>query len=582
MSHNAKNAWPVRMALAAGMAVGSVGGYTARMLGAIGGAVTGGAVMGYQAGRENRMDLGFRPQRTGPNLLADQTLQLTRDRCRWLCDNYWIFKSFINTSRRSVVGTGIYPIPATQWADLNEQIEHLFWRFAEGVDPSRSMSLRQSQGLFLDEVHTVGDCLAHYPAVEAWNGFAAGPAIELLDTDQLDIGFNSRGNNGNEIRQGVEYDKAKRVVAYHVLTEHPADGNGTVTVSAIRGDRRRIPATDARLGFMHNRVGQVRGVPAFVAVVQTGRTISNFQGAALKQAMLAASYGVYFTGLRGPISPDGDEGLTDFDGNPITTFDGAQLGSLPENAKLQVASPNVPAPAHQSMLKVLMAQFAAGAGEGYSRITGDYSQTTFSSERSSRLDIRKGNREKQEFVWHAHTRPYYERLIAWGILTGTITLTAEQTQAWLDDPRSMYACTVVWPGEEWVNPSQEAAADKIALECGAKSLPEICAARGRHYKDVIDEQTEAEAYEAQRRKAMGLPPRQSPGTTVVVTDTSGGNDAAPSNQQDNQQDNQNDQPDPQDQTDNPGARHAMRGRGWRELMGGVGVGMTARRHRGGQ
>lgn len=580
-SKTAKPVWPVRMALAAGMAVGSVGGMAARLAGAVTGAVAGGAVMGYQAGRENRMDVGFRPQRTGPNLLADQTLQVTRDRCRWLCDNYWIFKSFITSTRRSVVGTGIYPIPATKWADLNEQLEHLFWRFAEGVDPARSMSLRQSQGLFLDEVNTVGDCLVHYPIAEAWNGFATAPSIELLDTDQLDIGFNATAANGNEIRQGVEYDRSKRVVAYHVLPAHPADGTMASAMAAMKADRRRIPATDARLGFMHTRVGQVRGVPAFVAVVQTGRTISNFQGAALKQAMLAASYGVYFTGLRGPIT-DGtrDDDITDMEGNPITTFDGPQIGSLPANAKMEVAAPNVPSPASQSMIRMISGQFAAGVGTGYARLTSDWSQTTFSSARGAMLEDRKGTREKQEFVWHGHTRPWYEKLVSWAILTGEVQMTAEQMAAWVADPRSMYACTVIWPGEEWVNPSQEAAADKIALECGAKSLPEICAARGRHYKDVIDEQTEAEAYEAQRRRELGLPPRQSPGTTVVVTDAGGGNDAVPQRQ--NDQDNQDDQPDPaEDGTPDGGgnARHALRARGWRELAG---AGMQARQHRGGQ
>ena len=47
--------------------------------------------------------------------------------------------------------------------------------------------------------------------------------LEFIEPDQVDEQKNERLANGNEIRMGIELDKFKKPVAYHVLSYHPGD-----------------------------------------------------------------------------------------------------------------------------------------------------------------------------------------------------------------------------------------------------------------------------------------------------------------------------------------------------------------------
>jgi len=481
----------------------------------------------YDAGRVTRLDKDFNPRGRGPNAIADETLAVARRRCQALVDDHPLIDGAVETIISNIVPSVIYPTPATGHDDLDKQIEKLFWTFAESVDVGREMTLLESQRLFVRSVCVAGDVLNHVPFAPAWRGFPVAPAIELIDSDRVPLGLDvftgtasgaSMAANGlslpnisagSRVRQGVEFDSLMRRTGYHVLKEHPGDGG--LGISAFLLQTERIDATRATLAFVPRRVGQVRGVPRFTSIVKLVEDSRKFDKASLYQAIAAACVGLYFQGpgAQGLLDKTNGAMAVDGAGNPIEEMEPGLVGYMAADTEPRVLGANLPGPQYESTQKSMKRDMAVGSKVAASEFTGDYGDATFSSERARQLLTRRGTRPVQEFVWHNHTRPWYVALVPWAIATGAVTLTAAQRLTWTRTPERFLEVTVVFPGFEWVNPQQEAQAAEIELAIGTNSIPNICAQRGKHYQDVIDEQLKAELYDQEQRAKLGLEPRAS-------------------------------------------------------------------------
>lgn len=470
-------------------------------------------MLAYEAGRRNRADIDFVPSAIGPNALADQTLDLARRRVRWLVDNNPLISGARNTIRNNVVGNGIDVQPDTGFADLDETLDEDWRIFSEAVDPERRKTLAESQGGFFDEVFAAGECLVYFPIAEAFNGFDDGPAVELIDAERLDLRAAATDKGGNRLRQGVEFDGKGRRVAYHVYLDHPRDGS-VFAAGRFSTELTRISAEDATLAFIPRRINQIRGVPWPVSVVGATRMEDAFQEAFLLLARAAACTGVVFEGaetdnLLDDSTEDGSP-LVDADGKAIKKLEPGLVGFGPTGMKPTVINANVPPPTFAMTEEVLQRRVATGLNISYAAVARDFSKATFSATRAEQLEDRKHYRPLQEFVWHNHTRPLYRRWLRWRIASGRLALTDAQRSAYLANPERFLRATVIYPGWEWVNPLQEAEATEVELRIGAISPQDVCAAKGRDWKETKRKSLMAEKFDRDERARLGLPPPPSP------------------------------------------------------------------------
>lgn len=473
----------------------------------------------YEMGRTKRTDPNFLPPSIGPNALADQTLGLVVRRSRYLNEVHPTIANAQQIVVNNTVGCGYWPEPNTGYPDLDKAIRTLWVRMEGGADVGREHSVYDRQRLFAKEVFAAGECLMFTPMAKAWRGYPAAPAMELIEQERLDLGLSSLASGqagvpaGSRVRQSVEFDSDGRRTAYHVLVDHPNDG-GSFAFAPVLGSAglRRLSAMDATLGFVMRRVGQVRGVPWMVSVGETTRMEEGFHEAFILQAKIMACLATFIkTGsANAKLLKAFNEGaaMVDAMGNPVTMIEPGLIGILPKDAEVNMQSPNAPSPTMAMAEEILLRRMASGLNISYSDLARDYSKSTFSSERASTLADRKGYRPFQKLCWHACTRPYYEKLVAWAVLTGEIKLTAEQVKAFELNPQQLYQCSVIFEGWEWVNPQQEAQAAEIELGIGITSIKRLAASRGAHWQDIIDEQLECEAYEQRERQRLGLGPRQ--------------------------------------------------------------------------
>lgn len=505
----------------------------------------------YEAGQTgSRLDPDFNPAGYGPNALAEGadggTLQRVRDRSRALHDSNELVDAAAETLADNIVGTGIDDCePDTGWEDLDTQIRELWAWAVRRVDPERCMSLGESQRLFVRELAQVGECGVHVPIVPAMGndgtgaGWPAMPALDLIDADR--VGLDLSGTfGGNEVRQGVEYDAANRVVAYHVYRRHPRDGGfggfgglggmaggggmmgafggfffgaGALGTSAVV----RIPADRMELAFISRRVEQLRGVPRLMSAMRTVRTEEGYVGSTMALAELVANIGLIFEGQPGQFMPgsehgDGAEpGLVDAFGRPILRTEAAGVMFMRPGSKppTPVATTN-PGPQFDSTDTRLQRRMARGVGLPYSGFAGDSSQSTFSSMRGENLDARKGFRPLQRFVWEHHSDPWRRRLIEWAVFTGRITLTPEQALAFRDTiaRERVFRCTPGYPGWDYVNPAQESNAAKTDIESGVRSRIAVHQERGGNWRATIAEEVKYEVAMREARIAAGLPPEK--------------------------------------------------------------------------
>lgn len=474
----------------------------------------GGIIKAYEAGRNDRIDRDFggvRPE--GPNAMAERSLPAARARVRWLCENHPLIRGAAQSACDNVIGTGITSDFDTPWDGVNAALEELREQigYCQAVDAGRELGEAELQRLAFLEVFGGGEILVHNVIAPEWGGYAAGPAVELIDAERLEMSGGLGGalsaiaGKGNRIRQSVEVDSMGRRVAYHVLASNPDDGDWRAIAAATR----RLSAEDARLIFLRRRVGQLRGVPMPISAVLLTRFAQRYGEAALAQAMSAACMGIWIKGVTTPkvLKALGTHSAVDPDGEPITELEPGLLGILPKEADIMQANPNQPGPQFVSVNDWLERHQARGIGMGFAEYTGDWGRMTYSSSRSESLGSRKFYRPLQ--AWFASQYCWWtmRAFTRWAVSFGHVTLSAEQRRQAAESPTLLYRIRCQPNGWEWVDPKSEAQASEIELSLGLNSPQAITAGRGSNYYRITTERLEAEKFEADERKRLGLPPK---------------------------------------------------------------------------
>lgn len=473
-----------------------------------------GGVVGYHAGRSSRADRDFMPTGMGPNALADETLDLARRRVGYLVDNDPIIGGAKNLMRNNIVG--VVPEPATPSDEVNTELAEKWHEFARGVDPERRLSLVESQQLFFDEHFRVGEVMRHDVIVPAFNGRPAGPAVELISGERIPLDMDRAPRNGAaRVRQGIELDENDRRVAVYVLPKHPNDGClDAFYTSAAYDQAIRVPIEQAELCFRQHRLGQMRGVPWPVNVVTTKRLEEQYTEAYLLLAKAAACVSLFFHGGDGRRIVSGSavhsaEEAALADGSPIKKMFPAMVGFLKKGVEPKLLQANLPPPTMPATIEIMLRRVSAGMGVSYAAVARDYSKSTFSATRAEQLEDRKAYYPAQAFVWEHHTAPLYRRWVLFMILTGQVkAMKADLLGKFSEDPTPWCKAEPIYPGWEWINPSDEASAAELELAIGTASPQILCASKGRRFIDVLRQTLKAEKLEQDLRAEMKLGPKQ--------------------------------------------------------------------------
>lgn len=272
----------------------------------------------------------------------------------------------------NIVGTGIEPKLISDDASLAEA-----WKIRAAqlnslaFDVQGASTLAGIQRLAVEAMITDGEALILWPDDDRGRGQCQ---VRVLEPEYLVDSLNGLAAiAGHVIYDGIEYDAAGRVVAYHLYDEHP---DSAVWLSPRRADGySRVDAARVIHLYRIDRPGQRRGVSWFASVLDDLVALSDNDEAQMMRQKIAACMAVFWRSEKSPENA----------GIPKTLSPGLiqQIGADDE-----VSFANPPdVTGYDDFARIHLRRIAAGLGITYESLTGDLSSVNFSSARIGRIEM---------------------------------------------------------------------------------------------------------------------------------------------------------------------------------------------------
>jgi len=273
--------------------------------------------------------------------------------------------------------------------------------------------------------------------------------IVVLEPDWLDT---TKGT------LGIEYSTEGKPTGYWMYASAPSSVSDYGLRNSIL-----IPASDVIHVYRVDRPGQRRGVSWFAPITIDLHDFDGYEDAVLLRAKMAACKVDY---VIAPESITQSWSVTDRQEPGATEI--VPYGTEVKSTPAPDSGDYVP------FAKQRLRRIAAGLGLSYEALTGDLSETNFSSGRMGWLEMQ---RTIEHSRWHVHIPQFCDGIAAWW---------AERAvQAGIDARETTWRWTP--PRREVVDPSREYPAMRDAMRAGIFALPEVHRSLGYETADVLAE-----------------------------------------------------------------------------------------------
>lgn len=411
---------------------------------------------------------GWRPRRPGASANADHRADATtlRTRARALVQNTPYMARGLTSLVSNVIGTGITPRSLAKAEAQRSTINQLWADWIKVADADGRVNFYGMQAAAYRAMKQDGEVLIRIRPRRIEDGLPAPMQLQLLEIDWLDS-YRNGNEGGNTVINGIEYDGIGRAVAYWLFQQHP----GEVNVLARTGNTsKRVPAANIIHLYNPERPGQGRGISALSPVIARVRDLQLYEDAELQRKNLETRLSVIASGDVAQL----DNGPPDGSGpNPEAARTSGSLGDLPSGGitqvdtalNLTVIEPKA-APGYVEYIKYQLHLISAGFGPTYEMMTGDVSETNFSSARVRLIDFR---RECEQEQWLLLVPKFLERV--WAAFIDAAVDAGKLRQA-------DYAVDWSTPKWDYVNPEQDVKADMAEISAGLSSISEKLRRRG--------------------------------------------------------------------------------------------------------
>lgn len=311
--------------------------------------------------------------------------------------------------------------------------------------------------------------------------------IQLIHIDRLDF-----EKHGGKYWYGMELDSAGRIVAYHVLPSHVSEQQSSIHPESVR-----VPATQMKHLFAEDDIDQLLGTPWVGAALLTMDDRRNYEYSELIAAEMSSCF---VAGYRrspgksgGPgLNSGGDRDLTDSDGNPVTRLQPGMLLDLGQSGDLQMVNPSRPNSNAEGFLNHLVRSEAVSMpGVKTSTLTGDYRQSSFSSERSADNDVWPEIEELQDWFAFGFCQPIYEECIDAAVLSGKFSsVKGFNVRDYQMRKRDYLNTNWQGPVARSINPKDDAAAGSLRITASVSSPQREAGQVGRDWREILQEKDE--------------------------------------------------------------------------------------------
>ncbi|OYU37559.1 MAG: phage portal protein [Pseudorhodobacter sp. PARRP1] len=452
---------------------------------------------GFDAASGQRRLKGFTTSRAHVNALIAASGPEMNARARWLVRNNGYAANAIESWAANTVGDGISPNSTIAQAARKGAVQRLWLAWTDDADAEGMTDFYGLQRRAAREVFMTGEVFLRFRSRRPEDGLVVPLQIQMLPSEMLPLNHNAVDGNSNVIRQGIEFDRVGRRVAFHFLRRHPGDS----TDPGLSGETVRVPASEVLHIIDPVEAGQLRGVSRFAPAIVKLFLLDQYDDAELDRKKVAAMYAMFVTSPApdNPLAPPDDE----YEVAP------GQVVRLDPGEDVTVSAPADSGSTYEPFQYRTLLQISAALGIPYGYLSNDGAKGNFSNSRLSLIEFRRRVSAWQHSVMvFQMCRPVWARFMDTAVLAGALKLPG------YDRRRAEYlACNWLPTKWDWVDPLKDANAEIAQIEAGLKSRTQAIAERG-----YDAEQVDAEiARERDRERRLGLDfrrpgsPAQAPG-----------------------------------------------------------------------
>lgn len=333
----------------------------------------------YEGAKTGRQQAGWMTAGTSANssLLPSlsKLMQRSHDHVE---NNPWASRA-VKSIAATTIGTGITP------KFRMERLNELWEEWVPQSDADGLLNFYGQQKLAARSIPTSGAILARLRMRRPDDGLRVPMQVQLLEPDHLDLSKNSAApsQGGGWTSSGIEYDAIGRRTGYWLFPVHPGE-SGVANIRQKGLLSQLVPASEVIHAFDVWRPGQQHGVPWFAPVMLEMRSFADFEEAFLFRAQLDACVVGVVTQPDGVDAPVGAR-MTDADGKVVHEFQPGMWAYGPPGYSVQFNEPKTQG-GYDAYGRMRLLALSAGVGVPYSAMTGDYSQSNYSSSRMGRLE----------------------------------------------------------------------------------------------------------------------------------------------------------------------------------------------------
>lgn len=430
----------------------------------------------YDAGRTDRYGGWIPPMSALPEQTDAPYRSLMRGRARDLERNNDVTQGIIGSLQRNVVGDGIRPQPLVADKATKERICALWdeWSRKDNCDITGCSTFYELQKMFVRRKHVDGEIFCLF----AMRGSGRVPLqLQMIEPDLLDESRIKFVDGTNRIHGGVEVDDYMRPVAYHFRLD------------PMKWDTVRVPAERVLHSFRKTRPQQTRGVSGLAGMMERVRDIGEYIDSELKAARIAAAQTGVVKSPRGAASQLMRKNPRASDGDRIQEIHSGTMNYLQPDEDISFPPPGRPNVNAGTFVSTILRFVGLSTGLSYEQTARDLSHVNYSSARQGYLEDQRAYKEWQDDIIGNFCQPVYERFLDAAVLANELII-PDYAQRREEYTRVRWVC----PGWSWIDPQKEAAAGQMLLSAGLTTREELCGARGKNWREVMDQLREEQEY----------------------------------------------------------------------------------------
>ena len=452
----------------------------------------------YAGAKASRLTDGWGTSQTSADSEIISSLRTLRGRSRQLIRDAPFAKRAKTIVVNNIIGSGIgmqAQVKTTRNelnSRVNTDIEENFeeWSKAENCHTGGALHFSAMEQFCMGQVFDAGEIFLrkHF---RPFGNSNIPYALEVIEPERVLDEFQPAPMlNGARVRLGVEVDEFHRPLAYWIRKIHP----GEVRLSPQDVDMiERVSADQIIHLRLVDRWPQTRGVPWMHAVLRKLNDMDGYTEAEIVRARGQAMY-------MATIETEEEYGTKTETGAREVTLDPGLVERLAIGEKMNFHGTNSPNPTADPFLRFMLRELAAGTGPSYESLSGDYSQSNYSSSQLGVMDSRDLWRIFQTWFVRSLRVPVHHDFVQQGVFSRVLSSISVEQYAL--DVRHFEKVRFKPRGWTWVSPRNDVPAYKDAIKAGLTTRTDVIAqtANGRDVEDIDEERKQ----ELDNAKKMGL------------------------------------------------------------------------------